>query len=260
MEKRHARIAGIAGVATALVAIGGCAGPAPFRGFTTSDGFRIAADLHVPPAAVAEAEAGGAGAPLIVLGHPVGRDRRAWDPLVPRLVEKGWAVIAVDHRAFGESTREAASPGALTEPQRAALYLDLLEAIDAAGGEPGVDTSRVAIVGGGLSTNAAVRCAMLRPTVRSLVLFTGVIEIAEEDWLLEHPEMPVLLLAAAEDRRGTFLARQYASRITGPDQRYLEIEAADPEVSNDWVGTDGLHADTGLDDLLIWRFERTFAP
>jgi pimeloyl-ACP methyl ester carboxylesterase len=174
---------------------------------------------------------------------------------VSRLVAAGWAVVAVDHRGFGGSTREVSGPEGLNAIEKRDLYLDLCEAIDAVGGRAGVDTSRVVLAGTGLSVNAAVECASRRPAVRGLVLLGGLIEGPEEDFLLSHPDLPMLLVVAAGDRKGADLARQYAARLTGAAQRYYELAPPDPAVPGDWVGTDGLAADTGLAEAILWFLE-----
>lgn len=225
----------------------GC-GPASFGGFRTSDGFTIAADLHLPDDATGPA-------PLVVLAHQLYRDRHSWDPLVPRLTGRGYAVLAVDLRGFGESTREAASPAELTETARSHLYLDLLDAIQAVRGRNGVDASRVVVMASGVSVGAAVQCARRDDSVRGLVLFPGLIEQDGRDWLLERPEFPLLLISAASEVRGRDLVRQYAARFTGPAQETFEIEAS-PADSAEWEGTDGLERDNGVIDLILWFLDR----
>jgi len=233
-----------------LALAAGCASPGGFRGFRTSDGIEIAADLRVPAGADAPA-------PLVVLAHQLHRDRTSWAPLVPRLVEAGWSVLAVDRRGFGESRREAASPAELLGALRTNFHLDLLEGIAAVADRPGVDGSRVAIVASGVSVGSAVTTARLDPSVRGLVLLSGLIPEEEEEYLREHPELPVLLVAAEGDERGAHLMRQYARRLTGAAQEYLELEATD---DGPWEGTDALRDETGLADYVVWFLERTFVP
>lgn len=64
---------------------------------TTIDvpGGRLAADVHGDPSA-----------PPVVLVHSAVVNRRAWDGVVPHLVDAGYRVIAYDMRGFGESTSE----------------------------------------------------------------------------------------------------------------------------------------------------------
>ena len=55
------------------------------------------------------------------------------------------------------------------------FHRDLLEGIAAVRGRPGVDASRVAILASGMSNASAVKTARLDPSVRSLVLMSGLI-------------------------------------------------------------------------------------
>ena len=152
----------------------------------------------------------------MLLGHQLYRDRKSWDPIVPMLLDAGYAVLRIDHRGSGESTREVASPSELTGPQRSSFPLDMVEAVDAVKGRPGVDASRIAVLAADFSVTPAVRCAMEHPEVSTLVLISGVMSEEEESWILEHPEMPVLLIAA-EGHRTAYLMRQHAERVTGPE-------------------------------------------
>lgn len=215
----------------------------PLTSFRTSDGFTIAADLDVP---------GGAAAPLVVLGHQVGRDRRSWDVLVPRLLDAGYAVIRVDHRSFGESTLEVESPARLTNGQKWGLYLDLAEAIDAAAERPGVDASRVAVVGTGLSVTAAVQAWEARPEVQALVLMSGVIQKEQVLNLMSRPDVPLLLVAASGNATDRNVMRRYEGRFLGPAQRYIEFDPLHEDDPANWQGTDGLNDETGLPDLILW--------
>jgi 3-oxoadipate enol-lactonase len=62
--------------------------------------------IDVPGARLAAEDHGDAGAPPIVLVHSAVVNRRAWDGVVPHLVDAGYRVITYDMRGFGESTSE----------------------------------------------------------------------------------------------------------------------------------------------------------
>jgi pimeloyl-ACP methyl ester carboxylesterase len=241
-----------AAVVGALLSLS-CAGPAPFRSFRTADGFTIAADLLLPGAG-----SGDGPAPLVLLGHQLGRDRTSWDPLVPRLLDAGYAVVRLDHRGFGESVREVASGAELSNEQKSNLFFDYLGALEAVAGRPDVDTSRVAVVGTGLSVNAAVKTAVDRPEVRTLILLSGVIQKEEVLDLMDRPELPLLMIAASGDSRGAMVMRNYSGRFLGPAQRYVEFEPIDESDACNWEGTDGLTPETGLADLMMWFLEENF--
>jgi dienelactone hydrolase len=232
----------------AALVFASCAAPRSTTSFRTSDGFTIFADVHVP--------ARGSRAPLVVLSHQLERDRHSWDPLVPRLLAAGYAVVTVDQRGFGESVKEAASPARLSMEAKQRMELDLLGAIRLAGRNRDIDTTRVAVIGTGVSATAAVRCAREDPWVRALALFVGVLDADAEDFLIDRSDLPLLMVAAVGDIRGTGLMRQYGERFTGPAQQYVELPASGEGDAADWRGTDGLRGDTGLAELILWFLER----
>ncbi len=262
MMNSHIRIGAWIALAGLEALLGGCAGPQSVAApagvalrFRTQDQFTIAGDLHVPAAATSDAPA-----PLVVLGHEMDTDRRAWDPLVPVLLEAGYAVAAVDHRGFGGSRAEAATAAELSDEAKAGLRFDLLGAVDAAGADRRVDTTRVAIAGSGISASAAIGCAAARPSVRAVVLFVGLLDPDAHEYLLEHPDLPLLMVAASGDARGMALMRQYAARFSGPDQVYLEMLPPGAGARADWRGSGGLATDSGLPELLRWFLERHVPP
>jgi pimeloyl-ACP methyl ester carboxylesterase len=57
-------------------------------------------------AKLAAEDQGDSSAPAIVLVHSAVVNRRAWDGVVPHLVDAGYRVISYDMRGFGESTSE----------------------------------------------------------------------------------------------------------------------------------------------------------
>ncbi|MFH0980996.1 MAG: alpha/beta fold hydrolase, partial [Planctomycetota bacterium] len=67
--------------------------------FTTEDGVEILGDFY-PPAAAGRA-------PAVILLHIYRSDRTSWRPLIPKLHEAGFAVLALDMRGHGESVQPA---------------------------------------------------------------------------------------------------------------------------------------------------------
>ena len=139
---------------------------------------------------------------------------------------------------------------------RGKLDLDLRAALHEAARRRGVDAEHVAVIGTGVSATAAVRCAAAEPSVRVLVILAGLLEVDAEEFLLASPDLPLLIVAAHGDERGAGLMRQYASRLTGPAQEYVEMGPVAPGDPANWSGTDGLMGDTGLADLLVWFLQR----
>jgi alpha-beta hydrolase superfamily lysophospholipase len=88
--------------------------PDPFRvTLTTADGVALAASWRPVP--------GVERAPAVLLVHDFSRERRELEPLAARLGEAGFATLAIDLRAHGESTKKNGqpipiSPKLLTDP------------------------------------------------------------------------------------------------------------------------------------------------
>ena len=62
--------------------------------------------IDVPGGRLAAEDHGDPSAPPILLVHSAVVNRRAWDGVVPRLVDAGYRVLTYDMRGFGESTSE----------------------------------------------------------------------------------------------------------------------------------------------------------
>jgi len=133
----------------------------------------------------------GAGEPLVLL-HPLGSSRQAWDPVVPALAEK-FDVIAVDLPGFGES---APLPG---EPSPAALAAAVGGLLD----ELGIPAPHVAgnSIGGWVTMELARRRPVASVTLLSPAgLWRGStpyycrISLRATRWLARHLTGPVCWL------------------------------------------------------------------
>jgi pimeloyl-ACP methyl ester carboxylesterase len=95
---------------------------------TASDGVTVYGDLYLSDAA---------GAPVLVLLHQAGANARAeYGPLVPRLTEEGYTVLAVDQRAggnrMGGTNRTADALEAGADPSYCDAYPDVMAAFERA--------------------------------------------------------------------------------------------------------------------------------
>ena len=75
----------------------------------TPDGVLLAASWRPVPDAP--------GAPGVLLLHDFSRERRDWDALAPEFAARGFATLAIDLRAHGESTRKNGAPLSISPRQ-----------------------------------------------------------------------------------------------------------------------------------------------
>lgn len=165
--------------------------------FRTAGGERLAGLLRVPDAAVARS-------PVLVQGP--GWLGLAGSPHYARLHEdltqRGYAILAFDHRGFGESEGE---PGWIIPEQQ---IDDIRAACDFARTLPQVDASRLGLLGvGGTGAGNAIAAGCRDERVRCVIAFHVVADGA--DWLrrMRTPEQ----WAAFQER----LAADRAERAAG---------------------------------------------
>jgi dienelactone hydrolase len=118
-------------------------------------------------------------APGLILVHDTGKTRNEWSTFVPVLQKAGYAVLAIDLRGHGESTRRLTAQGPksldyhnFTPRDFQDMLLDIDAAFDWLTTQPGVDTNRVALVGAGLGANVAVRYGAFNDEVAAFLLFS----------------------------------------------------------------------------------------
>lgn len=109
----------------------------------TFDGVDLYAAFDVPEGVQAPI-------PVALLLHGYGESHTVWAPLRERLLQRGWAVLALDLRGHGQSlTRGAAAIAPQeswrTDPQQ--FPLDLEPALDYLRTRPRLDSNRIAVIG-----------------------------------------------------------------------------------------------------------------
>jgi len=134
--------------------------------YQTDDGVRIAASWYLPKDSKSP--------PVVILLHEQDGTRAQWDPLVPVLVNAGYAVLAPDIRGFGESTT-AIRDGKEETVQFANhpdAILDVSAALKWLKGQREVDSGRVGVIGARLGGDLAYVATGLFPEVKAAVAIT----------------------------------------------------------------------------------------
>jgi dipeptidyl aminopeptidase/acylaminoacyl peptidase len=127
---------------------------------TAEDGLVLVGDFY---------SASDAEAPTVLLLHMLEGSRKAWNPLIPRLIEAGYNVLAVDLRGHGETGGKRDWQAAQTDTQ---VWLGWLRE------QPNVADDQVSIIGASIGTILAINgCAADEQCMTAIALspvnFTG---------------------------------------------------------------------------------------
>jgi dienelactone hydrolase len=208
--------------------------------FTARDGVPISGVLHIPAKTPA---------PAVVLLHMLGRTHRDWDAAAARLVEAGFAVLAVDFRQVALADPDAADGAKGTY---AAFVLDAEAARAYLAARPEVNAARIGMAGASIGANVAVLAAANDPAVRSLALLSVSLDyrgLKLEQALKTFASRPALLIASSEDPFALRTARQAVTM--GDGARELRV------LSGAGHGTVMLAREPDLATALVDWFLRT---
>lgn len=166
-----------------------------------TDGPLLVADFY--PAKADEA-------PAVILLHMYRSNRSKWDPLVPKLLDAGFAVLAVDMRGHGESVEPVNMElvkrvGARDASLFNSIFRDVEGAYIFLTGE-NVDMTRVGIVGASVGASAGIHAASENPAIDAVVCMTagiGYLNVNSVEHIQQCKEQPILLLSTEQERRAT---------------------------------------------------------
>jgi dienelactone hydrolase len=149
---------------------------------TSTCGQRIV-DLTAPDGTALKAtyfDAGKPG-PAVLLLHQCNRDRKVWDGLATELAGAGLNVLTLDNRGFGESggtSHDALGPQQETAVETEKWPGDFDTAIHYLESQPGVTRDAIGVGGASCGVNNSIQTARRHPEVRSLVLLSGLSDLA----------------------------------------------------------------------------------
>lgn len=166
--------------------------------FKARDGFVLTA-TYSPPAEPKAA--------CVVLLHMYCGRRQDWDPLVPKLREAGYAVLALDMRGHGDSRAGGKVDmekleGRKAEALCAQFTQDVAAAIAFLKGKEEVDATRIVLIGGSIGANVALNHAARDASVRSVVLLSPGLDymgVETKSAMKSCVKRPVFLLASRPD-------------------------------------------------------------
>jgi len=120
--------------------------------FETFDGVTLRGEFALPVGVQAPI-------PVALLLHGFGETRGVWNALTERLLNGGWAVLAIDLRGHGQSVQrgpQTLAPEASWRTDPLQLPLDLEPALDWIKTRPRLNTSRIAVIGSDVGAGLAL--------------------------------------------------------------------------------------------------------
>jgi dienelactone hydrolase len=110
--------------------------------------------------------------PVVLLLHGYGEDRRVWKDFSQELMNRGWAVMALDLRGHGESRLKNQRPIQASPDWRTNLHefpVDLDPALDWLKSRPRIDNRKIAVIGFDVGANLALIASGRFQEVRTVV-------------------------------------------------------------------------------------------
>jgi dienelactone hydrolase len=165
--------------------------------------------------------------PGVLLLHACNRDRSSWNDLAAAAAARGFHLLALDYRGYGQSGGTRSD-----DPQQQQWIADREWPgdIDAAyawlTSQPGVDKTRIGAAGASCGVNQAVQLARRHPEVRTVVLLSGGLTAAGREFIRDSAWMPIFGAASQGDGGAVETMRWAMGWSRNPTNRFVEYQAA----------------------------------
>src|SRR3984957_9945278 len=137
--------------------------------------------------------------PAMLLLHQCNMDRHAWDGLAADLAGKGFNVLTVDYRGFGESGGSKSTDPDTRAAERKKWPSDVDAAFAYLTKQKGVDQSRVAVGGASCGVTQSSDLAARRHEIRALLLLSGMASDTAKAYIAGNASLPVFRAASEGD-------------------------------------------------------------
>ena len=184
--------------------------------YVTSDNVTIVADWYVNP----EPQA-----PVAILLHMLGSDRKSWYGLAVKLNEAGFSVLASDWRGHGRSTKQGAEILDFRKFQTEdflAMDLDVHAAFQFLD-KKDINREDIHVIGASLGANAALIIGAEIPIVRSVVLLSPAEDYRDIKTIPAaevYKGRAALIIASSEDQP-SYVGSQKIAQIIGSSAKLL---------------------------------------
>lgn len=191
-----------------------------------------------------------ADSPAVLLLHQFGSNRQSYDELAKRLQAKGFGVLAIDGRGFGESvkTTDGKSIGvSRSDDAVKGMQSDVAAAFEFLAKQSNVATARIGIVGASYGSSLAIIYGAENPKVKSVALLSPGLNyfgnMPTEPAVKKYGDRPLLMVGADDDQESADAVRKL--KESDVNKKY-EIQIY-PKGGH---GTGLFSAKVGLEDLL----------
>lgn len=188
--------------------------------------------------------------PAVLLLHQFGSNRQSYDDFAKRLQAKGFGVLAIDGRGFGESVKTA--DGKTIEISRSdeavkGMRRDVAAAFEFLSKQQNVDAARIGIVGASYGSSLAIIYAAENPKVKAVALLSPGLNyfgnMPTEPSVKNFGSRALLMVAADDDAESADTVKKLEA--VGASEKYeTQIYAKGGH------GTSLFKARVGLEDLL----------
>jgi dienelactone hydrolase len=165
--------------------------------------------------------------PGIVLLHQCNRDRSSWTELAAQAAARGYHVIAMDYRGYGESQGQRFEDFQEQQPVVDEKWPGDIDAAFAfLVAQEGVDRNRIGAAGASCGVNQSLLLARRHPEVKTVVLLSGNATPAAREYLRQTPGLPVFASASVDDGNAVAGMKWILGWSQARDNKFLEYQKA----------------------------------
>ena len=223
----HRRIAGLAAALAVPIALT----ITPLSAQTTAAAGTAArtVDLKAPDGTPLKASyfAAARPGPGLLLFHACNRDRASWNDLAAAAAARGFHVLAMDYRGYGQSGGTRSDD---PQQQQWIAEREWPGDVDAAyawlTAQEGVDKTRIAAAGASCGVNQSVQLARRHPEVKTVVLLSGAIPQNGREFLRDSAWLPIFGAASHGDGGAVETMRWAMGWSRNQKNKFVEYKAA----------------------------------
>jgi len=187
--------------------------------------------------------------PGILLLHQCNRDRASWTALATKAAGRGYHVLALDYRGYGESEGQRFDDYQEQQPVVDEKWPgDIDAAFTWLTAQNGVDKNRIAAAGASCGVNQSLLLARRHPEVKTVVLLSGGATPEAREYLRNTPGMPVFGAASLDDGNAVSGMKWILGWSRNEQNKFAEFRAAGH-------GTDMFAVEKGLEPMILDWFD-----